>query len=76
MSGPLNQRSLQSFLKRTNLSDTMGREAYNGSAGNILSEGGLDYKKKSLVIDKMVVLILQGYLDKLYNMRDNKLMNR
>lgn len=38
------------------------------AADQVLSEGGLSYKKKALVIDKLAaVLILQGYLDKLYN---------
>lgn len=41
------------------------------AAGQVLSEGGLDYKQKALHIDKIAaVFILQGYLDKLYNNRD------
>ncbi|TAH68020.1 MAG: Holliday junction resolvase RuvX [Anaerolineaceae bacterium] len=38
------------------------------AASHVLSEGGLNYKQKALVIDKIAaVFILQGYLDKLYN---------
>lgn len=41
------------------------------AAGQVLSEAGVDYKKKALVIDKIAaVFILQGYLDKLYNSRN------
>lgn len=37
------------------------------AAQQILSEGGLDYREKAMVVDKLAaVLILQGYLDKLY----------
>jgi len=42
------------------------------SAGNVLAEGGLNGKKKESVIDMVAaVFILQGYLDKLYNQKDN-----
>lgn len=38
------------------------------AAHQILNQGGLDYQKKALVVDKLAaVLILQGYLDMIYN---------
>lgn len=38
------------------------------AAHQVLSEGGLDYRKKAKVVDKLAaVIILQGYLDKLYH---------
>ncbi len=40
------------------------------AAHQVLTEGGLDYKKKAMVVDKLAaVIILQGYLDKLYHER-------
>lgn len=41
------------------------------AAHQVLDQGGLDYKKKSQVVDKVAaVIILQGYLDYLSNMKD------
>lgn len=55
--------------KRTNLKVTLWDERLTTVAANqVLSQGGLDYKQKALVIDKIAaVFILQGYLDRLYN---------
>jgi putative Holliday junction resolvase len=40
------------------------------AAHQVLNEGGLDYRKKAAVVDQLAaVLILQGYLDKLYHER-------
>jgi putative Holliday junction resolvase len=40
------------------------------AAHKILDEGGLDYKEKARVVDKLAaVLILQGYLDSIYHQR-------
>lgn len=57
--------------KRTNLNVILWDERLTTVAANqILSEGGLNYKEKALVIDKIAaIFILQGYLDKLYNTR-------
>lgn len=57
--------------KRTNLEVILWDERLTTVAANqVLAEGGLDYKEKELVIDKIAaVFILQGYLDKLYNER-------
>ncbi len=54
---------------RTNLKVILWDERLTTvAAGQVLSEAGLNYKKKALVIDKIAaVFILQGYLDKLYN---------
>lgn len=59
--------------KRTNLEVILWDERLTTvSAGNVLSEGGLNYKEKDAVIDKIAaVIILQGYLDKLYNQKNN-----
>ena len=64
--------------KRTNLKVILWDERLTTVAANqVLSEGGLDYKQKSLIIDKIAaVFILQGYLDKLYNTADIKLINK
>ena len=55
--------------RRTNLEVILWDERLTTVAANqVLTEGGLNYKQKALVIDKIAaVLILQGYLDKLYN---------
>lgn len=54
--------------KRTNLKVTLWDERLTTVAANqVLSEGGLNYKQKAPIIDKIAaVFILQGYLDKLY----------
>lgn len=40
------------------------------AAHQVLNEGGLDYRKKAAVVDQLAaVLILQGYLHKLYHER-------
>lgn len=59
--------------KRTNLEVILWDERLTTvSAGNVLSESGLNYKEKDAVIDKIAaVIILQGYLDKLYNQKNN-----
>lgn len=42
------------------------------AANQVLSQGGLDYEEKAKVVDKLAaVLILQGYLDKLYLMKQD-----
>ena len=55
--------------KRTNLEVILWDERLTTVAANqVLSEGGLNYREKALVIDKIAaIFILQGYLDKLYN---------
>ncbi|NLO09602.1 MAG: Holliday junction resolvase RuvX [Clostridiales bacterium] len=55
--------------KRTKLKVTLWDERLTTvAADQVLSEGGLNYKQKALIIDKIAaVFILQGYLDKLYN---------
>jgi len=57
--------------KRTSLEVILWDERLTTVAANqVLTEGGLEYKEKDLVIDKIAAgLILQGYLDKLYNER-------
>lgn len=75
MDNTIGERALKSeafadtLRRRTNLEVVLWDERLTTvAADQILSEGGLDYKKKDLVIDKIAaVLILQGYLDKLYN---------
>ncbi|CRZ33817.1 putative Holliday junction resolvase [Herbinix hemicellulosilytica] len=59
--------------KRTNLEVILWDERLTTvSADNVLTEGGLSLKKKESVIDMIAaVFILQGYLDKLYNQKDN-----
>jgi putative Holliday junction resolvase len=58
--------------KRTNLEVILWDERLTTVAANqVLLEGGLDYKQKALIIDKIAaIFILQGYLDKLYNTRN------
>jgi putative Holliday junction resolvase len=58
--------------RRTNLEVILWDERLTTVAANqVLTEGGLNYKQKALVIDKIAaVLILQGYLDKLYNQKN------
>ena len=55
--------------KRTNLEVILWDERLTTVAANqVLSEGGLNYREKALVIEKIAArFILQGYLDKLYN---------
>ena len=57
--------------KRTSLEVILWDERLTTVAANqVLTEGGLEYKEKDLVIDKIAAgIILQGYLDKLYNER-------
>ncbi|MDF2542151.1 MAG: putative Holliday junction resolvase [Herbinix sp.] len=44
------------------------------AAHQILNQGGLDDKKKALVVDKLAaVLILQGYLDRLQHQKNDDL---
>lgn len=44
------------------------------AAHQVLDEGGMNYKEKALVVDKLAaVLILQGYLDKLSFIKKNAL---
>lgn len=59
--------------KRTNLNIILWDERLTTVAANqVLSEGGLNYREKTHVIDKIAaVFILQGYLDKLYNEQSN-----
>jgi putative Holliday junction resolvase len=61
------------LTKRTNLKVTLWDERLTTvAADKVLSEGGMNYKKKALIIDKIAaVFILQGYLDKLYNSSKN-----
>lgn len=58
--------------RRTNLEVILWDERLTTVAAHqVLSEGGLDDKQKAKVVDKLAaVLILQGYLDKLYFMRN------
>ena len=60
----------ETLRRRTNLEVILWDERLTTvAADKVLSEGGLNYKQKALVIDKIAaVLILQGYLDRLYNM--------
>lgn len=60
----------ETLRRRTNLEVILWDERLTTvAADQVLSEGGLNYKQKALVIDKIAaVLILQGYLDRLYNM--------
>ena len=75
MDNTIGERAIKSeafadtLRRRTNLEVVLWDERLTTvAADQILSEGGLDYKKKDLVIDKIAaVFILQGYLDKLYN---------
>ena len=75
MDNTIGERAIKSeafadtLRRRTNLEVVLWDERLTTvAADQILSEGGMDYKKKDLVIDKIAaVLILQGYLDKLYN---------
>lgn len=55
--------------RRTNLEVILWDERLTTVAAHqILNQGGLDYKKKAFVVDKLAaVLILQGYLDQLYH---------
>jgi len=44
------------------------------AAHQVLNQGGLDYKKKALVVDKLAAaLILQGYLDMIYNLKNGEI---
>ena len=75
MNNSIGERAIKSeefadtLRRRTNLEVILWDERLTTvAADQVLSEGGLSYKKKALVIDKLAaVLILQGYLDKLYN---------
>lgn len=79
MNNSIGERAIKSeefadtLRRRTNLEVILWDERLTTvAANNILSEGGLDYRQKALVVDKIAaVLILQGYLDKLYHTRDN-----
>ena len=63
----------ETLRRRTNLEVVLWDERLTTvAAGKVLSEGGLDYRQKESVIDKIAaVFILQGYLDRLYN-QENK----
>jgi putative Holliday junction resolvase len=75
MNNSIGDRALKSsefadmLRKRTNLKVTLWDERLTSvAADQALSEGGLSYREKALIIDKIAaVFILQGYLDKLYN---------
>ncbi len=58
-----------SLRRRTGLEVILWDERLTTVAAHqVLNEGGLDYRKKAEVVDKIAaVLILQGYLDKLYH---------
>lgn len=55
----------EKLKKRTGLEVILWDERLTTVAAHqVLDEGGLDYKKKAMVVDKLAaVLILQGYLD-------------
>ena len=67
------EKFAEMLRRRTNLEVILWDERLTTvSAGNVLTEGGLTYKEKEAVIDKIAaVFILQGYLDKLYNQKNN-----
>lgn len=75
MNNTIGERAIKSeefaelLQKRTSLEVVLWDERLTTvAASHVLSEGGLGYKKKEAVIDKIAaVFILQGYLDKLYN---------
>ena len=60
--------------KRTSLEVILWDERLTTvAASQVLTEGGLGYTKQEAVIDKIAaVFILQGYLDKLYNEKNNE----
>lgn len=80
MNNTIGERAIKSeefaelLQKRTSLEVVLWDERLTTvAASHVLSEGGLGYKKKEAVIDKIAaVLILQGYLDKLYNERSKE----
>ncbi len=46
------------------------------AAHRLLDQGGLGYQEKALVVDKLAAaIILQGYLDKLYFMKEEEKKN-
>ncbi|HHT89299.1 MAG TPA: Holliday junction resolvase RuvX [Clostridiales bacterium] len=61
--------------KRTNLEVILWDERLTTAAANqVLSESSMNCKEKGLVIDKIAaVFILQGYLDKLYNIKNKSI---
>ena len=58
-----------SLRRRTGLEVILWDERLTTVAAHqVLNEGGLDYRMKATVVDKIAaVLILQGYLDRLYH---------
>lgn len=80
MNNTIGERAIKSeefadhLRRRTSLEVILWDERLTTVAASyVLSEGGLNYKKKELVIDKIAaVLILQGYLDKLYNEKNKE----
>ena len=80
MNNTIGERAIKSeefaelLQKRTSLEVVLWDERLTTvAASHVLSEGGLGYKKKEAVIDKIAaVFILQGYLDKLYNERSKE----
>ena len=75
MNNTIGERALKSEEFAATLSRRTGLEVIlwderltTVAAHQVLSEGGLDYRKKAMVVDKLAaVIILQGYLDKLYH---------
>lgn len=62
----------ETLRRRTNLDVILWDERLTTvSANHVLTEGGISSKNKELIIDKIAaVFILQGYLDKLYNQKE------
>ncbi len=75
MNNTIGERALKSEEFAATLSRRTGLEVIlwderltTVAAHQVLSEGGLDYRKKAMVVDKLAaVILLQGYLDKLYH---------
>lgn len=75
MNNTIGERALKSeefaaaLSRRTGLEVILWDERLTTVAAHqVLSEGGLDYRRKAMVVDKLAaVIILQGYLDKLYH---------
>ena len=65
----------EKLRQRTGLEVLLWDERLTSVAANqVLDQGGLDYKEKAMVVDKIAaVLILQGYLDKLSFIRNGEI---
>jgi putative holliday junction resolvase len=65
------QEFAEKLRQRTGLEVVLWDERLTTVAAHqVLDQGGLNYKEKALVIDKLAaVLILQGYLDRLHFMK-------